>query len=131
MLAFITALFLPVLPFLKAAIEIGTLVLTTAFQFVVWYLKEFWKGLGVVFHNLSVLTVILAAMLGSAYYFKTWDNDKVLQECIKTCPAPEPKPKTYYNPVKKEIYKAVGKDITVKPAPKPSKPSGFDPFRGN
>lgn len=127
--AFLSALFLPIIPILKAAIEVGTLIATTVLNFVVWYLKEFWKGLGVVFHNLSVLTVLLAAIIGGGYYFKTWDNDKVLRECIKTCPAPK-EPTKYYHPIKREVYKKLHKPLVTKAAPK-STPSTFNPFGGN
>lgn len=127
--AILSAFFLPIVPILKAALEVGTLVATTVFNFVVWYLKEFWTGLGVVFHNLSVLTVILAAIIGGGYYFKTWDNNKVLKECIKTCPAPK-EPAKYYHPIKKKLYKAVGKPIVTKAGPK-KETSTFNPFGGN
>lgn len=115
--------------FLKGLVELGTLALKTLLEMISWYFKEFWKGLGVIFNNLSTLTVILAVIIGSGYYFRTWDNDKVLAECIKTCPAPI-KQEKYYHPIKKKIYESVGKKIEiVKPRPKES-PKPFNPFGG-
>jgi hypothetical protein len=112
--------------FLKGLIELSSVVLKTALEFISWYLSQFWKGLGVIFQNLSTLTVILAIIIGSGYYFKTWDNDKVLQQCINTCPNPI-KQEKYYHPLKKKVYQAVGKKIEVtKPKPAPTKT--FNPF---
>lgn len=128
--AFLFSLFTGIGPILKAILEIGTLIVTTVFNFIVWYIKEFFTGLGVVFHNLSVLTVILAALVTGGWYFKTWDNDKVLKDCIKTCPNPV-EPKKYYHPVKRKVYEKVApsKLITKVASKKESQP--FNPFGGN
>lgn len=113
---------------LTKLIELGTVLLSTLLSFVSWYLGEFWKGLGVIFNNLSTLTVILAIIIGSGWYFKSWDNDKVLQECIKTCPTPVVK-KTYTNSLKKKIFGDTTKKILTKP--KPQETRTFNPFEGN
>lgn len=87
---------------LSAVISLGTMIASKLIDFIGWYLKEFWKGLGVIFHNLSVLTVLLVVFIGGGYYFKTWDNDRVLKECIKTCPTPTVSSK-YEHPLKKKV----------------------------
>jgi hypothetical protein len=129
----VTMLLLKFLPFFssfgaifKSLLDIGTLVFKTAFEFVVWYLKEFWKGLGVIFHNLSVLTVLLVVFIGGGWYFKTWDNDRILAKCKETCPAPVVS-KVYDHPIKERIKKIYVRVPTQRPPLFKPKDS-FKPF---
>lgn len=94
-------------------------------DFLAWYFKEFYKGLGIILSNLSTLTVILALMWGSAYYFRTWDNDKVYYQCLKQCPTAQPT-KVHKNKVKEAIY-----GPTALPPKKEYKPLFPNPFGGN
>lgn len=66
---------------LAAVIDVLSPLAKAAIEFVVWFIKQFFKGLGVTFDNLSVLTVIAAAMVFSAWMFKSIDNDWVLDKC--------------------------------------------------
>lgn len=88
--------------FAKAAVEILTPVLKFVVEGVLWFVRTFFHGLKAVFDNLSVLAVILVVAVGSAWYFKTWDNDRVLQKCERTCPNPINKAK-YKHPLKKKL----------------------------
>ena len=88
--------------FAKAALEILTPVLKLVVEGLMWFVRTFFQGLKAIFDNLSVLAVILVVMIGSGWYFKTWDNDKVLQKCEKTCPNPINKAK-YKHPLKKKL----------------------------
>ncbi len=111
--------------FLKNFLEIGMLLLKTFVDFVSWYLKEFWTGLGVIFHNLSTLTVILALVIFSGWYFKNWDNDKVLKECLSNPPKTQAQISKYHNTIKK---KTIGV-VPYNPPPKKTSPT-FNPFNG-
>lgn len=50
---------------------------------VVWVVKTFFAGVGVCFSNLSTLTVIIAAIIGGGWYFKTWDNQAIINKYEK------------------------------------------------
>lgn len=119
---------------LKPLIEIGTIVLKTLIDFISWYAKEFWNGLGVIFHNLSTLTVILVVFIIGGYYFKTWDNDKVLQQCVNTCPtvkvSEKDLKKKYSHPIKR-IYKEPVRPQSQQKITKRPEGVSRDVFSGN
>ena len=120
MFMFLSAL--PFLGFLKQLSEVLVFVFKNLMSFVGWYLTEFWKGLGIIFQNLSTLTVLLAVLIFGGWYFKSWDNDKVLKQCIKTCPTPV-KPERYYHPIKKKVYEKVApKRIVLREKPSAPEP---------
>lgn len=106
---------------LSGLLSLGTMILSKLIDFVGWYLKEFWKGLGVIFHNLSVLTVILVVFIGGGWYFKTWDNDRVLSQCQQTCttPLPQETVKKNTHPVKRYFNKTTTKYIPKVPQQRP------------
>lgn len=52
-------------------------------EFVVGLFKTFIEGLKVVFDNKSTLLVILVCMITSGWYFRTWNDKTVVQECEK------------------------------------------------
>jgi len=126
----ISLFFTGVLPaLLKSAIAVLTPVLTAVAEFAVWYIKTFWKGLGVIFSNLSVLTVLLVVFGLGGWMLKSWDNDKVLKECIKTCPTPK-NPEKYYHPAKRAFYKKfVPSKLQTGKVKQDVKPR-FNPFQG-
>ena len=115
---------------LSSVLNIATLVFKTLLDLVVWYCKQFWQGLGVIFHNLSTLAVLLAVLLAGGWYFKTWDNDKVLKQCITTCPNPV-EPKKYYHPIKYKIIEKVAPQKIITKAPPKVEPKPFNPFGGS
>lgn len=84
----------------EAVAPVAGVVLQAIANFLVWYVKEFWKGLQVILSNLSTLTVIALLMATSAYAFRTWDNPKIVRECEakievikKQVPVKKPAPK--------------------------------------
>lgn len=65
----------------KAVIEVATPIAKGLAEASVAFAKSFWKGLGVIWDNKSTLSVIAVVIVLSGYYFRTWDNEKVLKSC--------------------------------------------------
>lgn len=110
--------------FLTAAIEVIKPLITLVAEAIVMFVKNFWKGLGVIWDNPSVLTVLVVVFGLGGWYLKTWDNDKVLKECIRTCPNPINQ-KKYYHPLKRVFKKNV--DAVTNKIKKPT--ATFKPFQ--
>ncbi len=53
-------------------------ILSAVGEAVVFFFKTFFEGLKVCFSNLSTLSVILVAIIGGGWYFRTW-NDNVIK----------------------------------------------------
>ena len=129
------AIFAPLLSFfasgfIKNLLDLVTKIVGYIIDFVVWYCKQFISGIGAIFNNLSVLSVLIAVFIGGGWYFKSWDNDRVLQKCMQTCKTPV-NPQKYYHPVKKVVYKYVApQKLVYKKVDKPQVQER-NPFNGN
>lgn len=73
-------------------------ILTALGEGVVSFSKYFMEGLGVIFSNLSTLSVIAVVVASSGWYFRTWNDDHIraplvaqieqLQKELKVCKGP-------------------------------------------
>lgn len=76
-------------------------ILTALGEGVVYFCKNFMEGLGVIFKNLSTLSVIIVVIIFSGWYFRTWNDDKIkapllskiesLEKDLRVCKAPAKK----------------------------------------
>lgn len=78
-----------------SVVDIVSPALKACVEGLVWLVKEFLQGLGIIFSNLSTLVVIVGVIIGSGWYFKTWDNQAIIDkyekrivELQKVCKAP-------------------------------------------
>ena len=64
-------------------VEVITPALKAVVEAVVWVFKELFQGIGVCLANLSTLTVIIVAIVFGGWYFKTWDNQAIINKYEK------------------------------------------------
>lgn len=64
-------------------VEVVTPALKAVVEAIVWVFKELFQGVGVCLANLSTLTVIIAAIIFGGWYFKTWDNQAIIDKYEK------------------------------------------------
>lgn len=73
-------------------------IFTALGEAVVSFAKSFMQGLGIIFSNLSTLSVIIVVIISSGWYFRTWNDKEIseplieqiqeLQGKLKKCTAP-------------------------------------------
>lgn len=120
-----------ILKLLTAAVQVVVPLLVAVGDFAIWFVKQFFNGLKAIFDNLSVLAVIAVVIVGSGWYFKTWDNDKVLKQCLET-PVKKLDTKKYVHPIKRKLPSVIYKQPTTSPQQsRPSPSRSFNPFEGN
>lgn len=64
---------------LGAVIEIATPALKFVVEALIKFIKWFWQGLGVILDNKSTLAVMAVVVVASGYYFRTWNDAKVVE----------------------------------------------------
>ncbi len=64
---------------LGAMIEIATPALKFIVEALIKFIKWFWQGLGVILDNKSTLAVMAVVVVASGYYFRTWNDAKVVE----------------------------------------------------
>lgn len=72
-------------------------ILSAVAQAIVWFAKEFWKGLGVILSNLSTLAVIAVIVAGTAWYTRDYQVEKCevrVEKLKKEIAPPVRKPQT-------------------------------------
>lgn len=64
---------------LGAAIDVATPALKFVVESAIQFIKWFFKGCGVIFDNKSTLAVLAVVVVASGYYFRTWNDAKVVE----------------------------------------------------